>query len=811
MVSASIEVIRHIIQQCKQPVTLRDNSGSAQGGISTETLTRVLYLLTRLLLTAGETASVPTMGTSDTHTVRLIDDTARASVIWLIGDNHELFKDALPDILRLLCTSLIDEGTESRLQILNLAVKLAVQYTPNQALLAIAYHILEQCRYDPVCDIRDRCRFMTTMLGLLSTSHAESVQEDAAVGNILGTDEGAPPSPLSKIAKSRGYESETAELAEHAMGIMLFPRLPPVTSLGACDIEGRPQFNLASLSSVVGHNISGYQCIPDWTTQPPDSSVRDTESTLAKTNALFSKVTVPSSNSDLAGQLATWSSSGADNSISQTNTAAAADFYGSDSDSSSSDSSSSSDDSSDSASPEQSPAKQNTKQPTSSSDDSSSDDSSSDDSSSSSDDRRKKQTKRRELPARTAVHRKSADATSHPHSHEGQLLEPSDSSYTSISTNNLLGTFMPASQSTANSVSRAYDAFDNLLPESSSSAAAPGRESGSNQNDFLDLTQALSRIHVQTTQPSTSLAQRSPTAMDSAAAAALVAASTAPSASTPVRESETKLLLKPELSNGLSLQANILYNSAPSSGTGAIPFSTLLKLTFRNSGDQPIRRIQISPPSELYAAGKITPNIESIPLLAANGGVEHIMVAMVLTGTGGKTLPFGIRSDKGTYTGLLHIQEWEVLMPLTLPVTTVIALRRTLGGFNQAQATFSANGLCWPASAVSSDKLLYQHITERVQSRTNMTLLSSPITTTEWSQSSTLSTDNTELLFAGLRRTGNTGEGHKVLLSFTVTRSVSDSSADAATGSNFDITIKVNSEDTMLTAALLPILSPVGR
>jgi hypothetical protein len=87
-------------------------------------------------------------------------------------------------------------------------------------------------RYDLDPDLRDRSRFLTALMGLAPSNDAD----DGA-----GIDEDA-----------------LAELSDHAHGIMLATKLPPVTLLGAVDIEGLQTFNIGSLSSIVGHYVHRY-------------------------------------------------------------------------------------------------------------------------------------------------------------------------------------------------------------------------------------------------------------------------------------------------------------------------------------------------------------------------------------------------------------------------------------------------------------------------------------------------------------------------------------------------------------------------
>ena len=152
---------------------------------------------------------------------------ARSSVVWLVGEFHDMLSKVSPDILRILAAGFMDESTETKLQILNLAIKLALRLPDDENVQSLMQYVLEMSRYDTDTDLRDRSRFMTALMGL-----APSNEGDSGEAPVID-------------------EEALEELNEHAMGIMLSPKLPPVTLLGSVDVEGLPNFNVGSLSSLV--------------------------------------------------------------------------------------------------------------------------------------------------------------------------------------------------------------------------------------------------------------------------------------------------------------------------------------------------------------------------------------------------------------------------------------------------------------------------------------------------------------------------------------------------------------------------------
>lgn len=220
VVGESVVVLRQMLQQ---------SSGS-------ETSSLVLHQLAKLLV--GEPAVEEAL--------------ARSSIVWLVGEFHEVLSKVAPDILRILAVGFTTEATETKMQIMNLAIKLSLRLPDDNNVQSLMTYILEMARYDLDTDLRDRSRFMTALMGLAPSNESEGSGEVAPVD-----------------------EEALEELADHAAGIMLAPKLPPVTLLGTVDVEGLPNFNLGSLSSLVGHYIAGYQPLCGWPDVQPNPTARD--------------------------------------------------------------------------------------------------------------------------------------------------------------------------------------------------------------------------------------------------------------------------------------------------------------------------------------------------------------------------------------------------------------------------------------------------------------------------------------------------------------------------------------------------------
>jgi AP-3 complex subunit beta len=159
----------------------------------------------------------------------------------LIGELQHLLQKQCPDILRILATTFVDEKVETRIQIVNLSVKLALNYnnsttnTEEEAadgenILLLTTYILEMARYDTDTDLRDRARFLTALMGLA-------------------------PSNEEKNSNSNVDEEALFELNDHAKNIMLAKKKNPIVCSNS---NGSENFNFCSLSAMVGHRVDGF-------------------------------------------------------------------------------------------------------------------------------------------------------------------------------------------------------------------------------------------------------------------------------------------------------------------------------------------------------------------------------------------------------------------------------------------------------------------------------------------------------------------------------------------------------------------------
>ncbi|KAM5264170.1 AP-3 complex subunit beta-1 isoform 2-T2 [Ctenodactylus gundi] len=171
------------------------------------------------------------------HMAKLLDSitvpVARASILWLIGENCERVPKIAPDVLRKMAKSFTGEGDLVKLQILNLGAKLYLTNSKQTKLLT--QYILNLGKYDQNYDIRDRTRFIRQLI----------VPNDKS---------GA----LSKYAKKIFLAQKPAPLLESPF-------------------KDRDHFQLGTLSHTLNIKASGYLELSNWPEVAPDPSVRNVE------------------------------------------------------------------------------------------------------------------------------------------------------------------------------------------------------------------------------------------------------------------------------------------------------------------------------------------------------------------------------------------------------------------------------------------------------------------------------------------------------------------------------------------------------
>nr|XP_019050399.1 AP-3 complex subunit beta [Kwoniella bestiolae CBS 10118]OCF29329.1 AP-3 complex subunit beta [Kwoniella bestiolae CBS 10118] len=198
---------------------------------------------------------------------------ARASVYWLVGQfaacdpSQESEKKGLgwegvelwvPDILRKGIKGFVNEATQSKLQIITLATKLLVLSPSASQLNLMSNYLFSLARYDNDYDVRDRARFLHALL--------KGVRDEKGSATPNG-----------------GEDEDGQEEEEDRGGVVLRREQVKVVILGKREIgdssEKRQasEYQVGSMSRITGRKLNGYEELPEWTDDPTDSSLRDSE------------------------------------------------------------------------------------------------------------------------------------------------------------------------------------------------------------------------------------------------------------------------------------------------------------------------------------------------------------------------------------------------------------------------------------------------------------------------------------------------------------------------------------------------------
>eukprot|EP00981_Chlorochromonas_danica_P008375 scaffold2163_cov158-Ochromonas_danica.AAC.10 len=652
----------------------------------------------------------------DDPKLRIEEPRARACIVWLVGEFHERLRKVSLDVLRILASGFMGESTICKLQIMNLAAKLSVYFADNDKAQSLMTYVLELCRYDMDTDLRDRARMLTALMGLAPPSDDNHHIDEDALG----------------------------ELCEHAGAILLAPKLPPVTLVGAADDEGLPSLAMGSLSQVVGHTVRGYQSLGAWSTTRPNTKLRDTGSNRFEETSRYSE--------DIFKKVETESSSSAEESSDNE-------------DSGSSDDDSESEDSEDSSEANSSSESEDNSSTASSSSASSSDRSSykvqkfaskssqpivrNDDRNPSSQTRapiRKVGRKRQDivgldsgLGSMTLQPSASTTTTSsflidqsgaHPSlssSNLDNLLDlphsassvASQSSITGSTRRNhemdMLGLGMNNSSGVDHFKMLSNDGPDlldhGLMSSSASVPTVPAQASKvSNILSNFDVHPASTKSHTADVQPT--LTGYAPLPSIPSTPMTAMHNPVPPANSSTVTSIDTgmlapKVVLRPEIGAGLLVALVIRKNTPAVAYAGA----TSCYFSFRNTKEYAMRRIRISLPSDVRKT-----TISDIPLLEP--GQEVLLpVEIVFTSWVNKSIKVDVRSDRGSFVGLLTVEDYDLLVPFVLSSEDFEMQRSRMKGFSEISKFYAWSAVTMnPTSAMEDlERELIQRVCRSLQ------------------------------------------------------------------------------------------------
>jgi len=237
------------------------------------------------------------------HGLALRHSTARSEVVLIVSEFRGTLWPMIPDILRCLAKSFMLEATNTKLQIMNLAIKVHLDMrmrggsadsgvttgvtgvngfsSENSGIIeGLMLYILELARYDEDFDLRDRARVLTALVGLkpvADTKEAAMLELEtenlSGVGNTSTGGASGAGSAVEDASLASLSELAAAALSPSAADVARILGPPPVrcttmpSNAFAAPTAPLGPYLFGSLSHVVQHEVRGFRPLQAW--QPP--------------------------------------------------------------------------------------------------------------------------------------------------------------------------------------------------------------------------------------------------------------------------------------------------------------------------------------------------------------------------------------------------------------------------------------------------------------------------------------------------------------------------------------------------------------
>lgn len=187
---------------------------------------------------------------------------ARASVFWLVGqfaadDSPDTTMGLkwdgvapwVPDVLRKGIKGFVNEEAAAKLQVLTLASQLLVLSPSVAKLGALSQYLFTLARYDSDYDVRDRARFLAALLrGVREEKIGDEQADDEDVGGVT--------------------------LRREQVKVVLLGHRTVTSDAVALE---QAEFGVGSMSRITHKRLGAYVALPEWTDDPTDSTLRDSQ------------------------------------------------------------------------------------------------------------------------------------------------------------------------------------------------------------------------------------------------------------------------------------------------------------------------------------------------------------------------------------------------------------------------------------------------------------------------------------------------------------------------------------------------------
>jgi AP-3 complex subunit beta len=188
---------------------------------------------------------------------RLLDTvsigSARAAIVWIVGEYREQIPKTAPDCLRKLAKTFCQEEDFVKMQILNLAVKMFLSNAQQTA--ALFRYIMDLCKYDQNYDLRDRVRLIRALFFKKKSRRRRGKEEEDG-------DEKAEEDP----------EPTGSDVKNMFKQVLLSEKPVPVIHQ---PYKERETYSLSSLSHTLMKRVAQYEDLPEFPLEMPDPSTRD--------------------------------------------------------------------------------------------------------------------------------------------------------------------------------------------------------------------------------------------------------------------------------------------------------------------------------------------------------------------------------------------------------------------------------------------------------------------------------------------------------------------------------------------------------
>lgn len=217
---------------------------------------------------------------------------AKATVLWILAefcDKNVKAYQLSPDILRLVAKSFTGEVEIVKLQAINLAAKVYLTtcyfetaknyFSPEdkERIKLLINYIFNLAKYDLNYDVRDRARFLRQLLNKSNTATGLLLAQKILMAPKNIFIENKPDDLVCAAAVKDGQSN--SEQAGHFAGdydeLKEEPAVRPTAAAPSLVNSGMSKYRIGSLSHFLGKQVHNYEELPDFPTERPDPSVRN--------------------------------------------------------------------------------------------------------------------------------------------------------------------------------------------------------------------------------------------------------------------------------------------------------------------------------------------------------------------------------------------------------------------------------------------------------------------------------------------------------------------------------------------------------